>query len=90
MAFATSNSRLGSAGDKWTLTGDFTSTAGDTTGTITVGGTRVYDANFLVQDTIGNNRILDYSIATVGQVSTVTVSLAGREISGGRFSITYV
>ena len=90
MAFTTANIQPSSGSDLNWLVGEFTSVAGDTTGTITVGGIQVYLAQFTNYDT-KNGEVkflpLSYSIGTT--TTTITVNMSASAISNGRFIIAY-
>lgn len=92
MAFTTSAVRLGVLGDRWVLTGKYSSSAGDTTGTVSVGGALVHHADFTNQDSDpGENSTLEHSVSTNTStgLSTITVSLSSSVITNGRFLIIY-
>lgn len=92
MAFTASAIKVAPFGDKWALTGKFTATAGDTSGSVTVGGALVHHADFTAQDGIaGENTNLENSVSTNSTtgISTATVSLSGKAITNGRFFIVY-
>lgn len=92
MAFTTSNVKLSSAGDMWRYVGDWTSAQGDTSGTIVVGGARVYSIDIASQD--GDAGVFarnEYSVSTNSTTgkSTITVGLNANSVTQGRFSILY-
>ena len=90
MAFATSNVKLGSAGDKWTLSGGWTGSAGDVSGTLTVGGL-ISSCIFQNHDATSNEdrpTPCDISYSSTTGKSTVTVHNHS-DVSVGRFNIVY-
>lgn len=90
MAFATSNVQMGNCGAFHALVGDWTSLSGDTSGTVTVGGARVYSVEFVNQDgDVGMNSRMEYSVSLSGSLSTVTVNLSSQAVTNGRFLIVY-
>lgn len=92
MAFATSNIKLGTAGSSWSLSGDWTAAAGDTSGTVSIGGARVYSCEFHNQDgDSGMQSKMETSVSTntTTGLSTVTVNLSANAVTNGRFRITY-
>lgn len=89
MAFATSNVKRHSAGSLNVLAGDWTSAYADDSGTVTVGGGRVYDANFSAQDAItGEVTELPWTASTSGALTTITC-YPHDAVAQGRFIIWF-
>lgn len=91
MAFTTSNVKASNDSDLNRIVGDFTSSVGDADGTITVGGARVYFAQFNDQsDTTPTTQPLPYKISTntTTGISTITVNVSNG-VTAGRFYICY-
>lgn len=89
MAFSTSNvqtAMLSSAVKVYC--GDWSGTAGDAAGTITLNGGRVYLAHFRSEDTTGPQEEPDTSVSVSG--STLTMSVYNHQtVVNGRFLIIY-
>lgn len=91
MAFATSNIKLESSGSLWNLVGDFTASAGDADGSLSINGARIYQAYFYDQsDATPSQAVLPVKIteATSGTTSTITINVAGG-VTRGRFIVVY-
>ena len=89
MAFATSNVKSQSMGSLSALAGDWTGTVGDANGTLTVGGTRIYSAQFSNQDAVtGEVTFVPWTASTSGSLTTVTV-YNHDTVATGRFLIIY-
>lgn len=89
MAFATSNVQTANMGSLNALVGDFTATAGDADGTVTVGGARIYSAHFYDgNDTTPTTIPLPVKISLSEALSTVTVNVSGG-VTAGRFIVIY-
>ena len=90
MAFATTNVRLGSAGDKFRLTGNWTATQGDADGTVAVAGANVTSCTFNIGNSADGDRPVptQKSTNTTTGVTTITVRNADT-VTDGYFSIEY-
>lgn len=89
MAFAATNTKFHSAGSMTIFAGDWTSAYGDNTGTVTVGGARVYMAQFSAQDGVTGELVnVPWTASTSGALTTVTV-YPHDAVSTGRFCIIY-
>ena len=90
MAFATSNVRRSAFGDLKVTAGDWSGSAGDANGTITVEGGRVYLSEFNSQDTNnGPTQFIETFVSSTG-TNTITVSIANRNtVVTGRFIIIH-
>lgn len=89
MAFTTSNVQGGSAfGPLKFYCGDYSGTAGDAAGTITLNGGRVYTALFSNQDNTSPTEDPDTNISVSGQTITITVG-NHQTVTNGRFLIIY-
>ena len=89
MAFATANVRKESAGSLNVLVGDWTGVVGDTAGTVTVGGARVYEAHFYDQSASTPVSVpFPVSMTVSGTLTTVTVNYS-KTVNTGRFIIFY-
>lgn len=91
MAFATANVRRAALGDFKCTAGDWTGSQGDTNGTFTVEGGRVYLARFDSQDsTNGPEQEIPVFISTNAGTGTITLSIANRStVLVGRFIIIH-
>lgn len=90
MAFTISNQTPSSGSDLFWIVGAFTSIDGDTSGTISVGGTQIYLAQFTNYDADnGEIRFLPVSYSTSGNITTITVNLSASAVTNGRFIIAY-
>lgn len=89
MAFTTVNVRKSVFGDLKVTAGDWTGSAGDANGSLTVEGGRVYHATFDSQDsTNGPVQSTPYSVSQSG--STCTISIANRNtVTTGRFVVIH-
>lgn len=91
MAFATSSTKLSSNGDMWRFTGTWTGSAGDASGTVSVGGASIASAAFWIGD---SNSAEDrpvptsWSTDTTTGITTVTVH-NHNDVTTGAFEITY-
>jgi hypothetical protein len=90
MAFATANVRKSVFGDLKVTAGDWTGSAGDANGSVTVEGGRVYLSEFNSQDSNnGPTQFIETFISSTGS-TTVTVSVANRNtVTIGRFVIIH-
>jgi len=89
MAIATSNVKQQSGGSLNFLAGDWSSAVGDDSGTVTVGGARVYFAQFSAQDSVtGELASVPWTASTSGALTTVTF-YPHDAVSSGRFLIAY-
>ena len=88
MAFATSNVKSASIGGGFKLTvGDWTGSAGDAAGTLTVAAGKVYHAQFLPNITSGNYQpAIGVSPSGTAGIVTVTVYNSAA-VTAGTFSI---
>lgn len=91
MAFATANVRRGVCGDLKITAGDWTGTVGDASGSITVEGGRVYQAEFNTNDTSSPyQRVPVVWSPPTGTTTTTTVNVHNREtVSVGTFIIVH-
>lgn len=91
MAFATSNLRRGTAGDLKITAGDWAGSVGDASGSFTVEGGRVYQADFNTNDaTSPNQKVPTTWTAPTGTTYTTTVTVHNREaVSSGTFIIVH-
>lgn len=89
MAFSTSNIRSATMGNLKVYAGDWTGSAGDANGTITLAGGRVFAAHFSILDSdSGEDRPVPWSATESG--GKLTVSVANRSaVTTGRFIIWY-
>lgn len=90
MAFATSNIRKGTAGDLKMTCGDWTGSAGDANGTVTIEGGRVYLAKFDSQDSSNGpeQEVPVFISSTSGGL--ITLSVGNRStVTTGRFIIIH-
>jgi hypothetical protein len=89
MAFATTNIRKNVFGSLKVTHGDWSGSAADASGTITVEGGRVYLAEFTSQDAAnGPTQEVPVSVSTSGMLATVTVHNR-QTVSTGRFLIIH-
>lgn len=91
MAFATSNVKQSAFGTFNSLVGDWTGSAGDASGTISVGGARVYLCIVSNQDAVSQEdrpTPCDISTNTTTGISTITVHNHA-DVTQGRFFIVY-
>lgn len=89
MAIATSNVKAQSGGSLSLLAGEWSSAVGDDSGTVVVGGARVYFAQFSAQDSItGELTNIPWTASTSGALTTVTF-YPHDAVSNGRFLIAY-
>jgi hypothetical protein len=89
MAFSTSNVQSGRIfGGVNIYCGDWSGTAGDAPGTITLGGGRVYLAEFRNEDTGSPQEYPDSSVSVLNGVITMSV-YNHQTVSNGRFFIVY-
>lgn len=88
MAFATTNIRSANLGSMRAYAGDWTGSVGDAAGTLTLGGGRVYLAEFINQDSDSPKEkpLVDVSIS--GSTITLTVN-NHMDVTNGRFFIIY-
>ena len=90
MAFATANVRNGVAGDLKILAGDWTGTAGDADGTMTIASARIYSAFFRAEDSTTPVDIIYVTNTSVATGTTTTLTIPNREtVVRGRFIIFY-
>lgn len=91
MAFATSNVRLGSAGDFFALSGNWTGSSGDASGTLSVGGAMVTEAVFYNFDNSSQEdrpTPVSSSTNTTNGVTTLTVHNHSN-VTNGVFRVIY-
>lgn len=89
MAFTTSNVKAQSGGSLNFLVGDWTSAYGDAPGTVTIGGGRVYFAQFSAQDSVtGELTLVPWTTSSSGNLITITV-YSKDAIASGRFLVAY-
>ena len=88
MPFATTNLRPSVSGNRKVLEGDWTGSAGDDVGTITLSGGRVYVSRFENQDADDNKELPLVDVSVSGSTITVTVH-NHMDVTNGRFSLTY-
>lgn len=90
MAFATANVKAHSGGSLNWLAGDWSDTlVGSASGSIVVGGSRVYFAQFNAQDAVsGELTLVPWTASTSANLTTITVH--NKDIvATGRFLIAY-
>lgn len=87
MAFATTNIRRNVFGTLGVVTGDWTGSAGDNAGSITVEGARVYLAEFSIQDTDTPLEKADVYNASTSDAKTTLSIRYNRTVTAGRFLI---
>lgn len=88
MAFATSNVRAGVVGNLRLFAGEWSGLQNDASGTVTVGGSRIYDVRFWDQGTASPKEWTQVDVTEGSGSSTVTVH-NHRTVTNGRFIITY-
>lgn len=89
MAFAATNIQKNVFGSLKVTTGDWTGSVGDTPGSVTVEGGRVYLANFSIQDT-DSPTTTPAPFSTSGTSGTQTISVYYHEaVTTGRFLIIH-
>lgn len=88
MAFATANLQPGTQGNKRVLMGDWSGSAGDASGSLTIGGGRVYQAHFWDQ---GSSSPKEWTQVDVAESSgSCVVSIHNhRNVTNGRFIIVF-
>lgn len=91
MAFSTSNVQTGRIfGGVNTYIGDWSGSAGDAAGTITLGGGRVYLAHFESQDASGGPVELVPCSVSVNGTGVITLTVNNHDsVTLGRFFIVY-
>jgi len=89
MAFTTSNLKKSSVGNMNQLLGQWTGAVGDTDGTVTLKGGKLYEANFLIQD--GDQGDDSPVPVTISESSgTITVTVHNRAtVTNGRLKILW-
>lgn len=89
MAFSTSNVQTAMISSSLKFySGDWSGTAGDAPGTISVGGGRVFLAEFRNEDTGSPQETPDVTVTSSGGIMTVTV-YNHQTVTTGRFLIIY-
>ena len=88
MAFATTNVRSGTAGPFKMVAGDWSGSVGDSSGTVTVGGSRVYQAHFYNQDADNPKEWPQVDVSESSPTSTITVH-NHQGVTNGRFYILF-
>lgn len=88
MAFATTNVRTGAAGNLRFYCGDWSGSVGDADGTLTLGGGRVYLAEFINGDSDETKEKAAVDISESAGTITLTVS-NHMEVTTGRFIIIF-
>lgn len=88
MAFATSNILAANLGSLKAFAGDWSGSAGDASGTITLGGGRVYLARFENQDADAPKELPLTDVSISGSTITLTVH-NHMNVTNGRFIVIY-
>lgn len=89
MAFATSNVLAGNAGNRRTVTGVWTSSAGDAPGTISIGSANVTSYDFDPNVSSGSSEKPLVSASVSGATTTLSV-YHHQTITAGKFRIEFV
>lgn len=88
MALSTSNLKAGVFGDRKVLEGNWTGSAGDASGSITLPSSHVLGASFLSQDSDSPKEQPSVSISYSGGVATISVH-NHMDVTKGSFIIIY-
>lgn len=88
MAFATANVRYNTQGNLKQMAGEWTGLQNDASGTVTIGGSRIYDVRFWDQGTASPKEWTQVDVTEASNASVVTVH-NHRTVTSGRFIITY-
>lgn len=88
MAFATTNVQTGTTGSLKFYCGDWTGTVGDTSGTVTLNGGRIYERQFVDESASSPAEYTQTSVSQSGSTITITVH-NHKTVTAGRFYIVY-